>query len=272
MKLDRNIAASQEALPAGAGNADDKRPSVAAIAPRQQSGATRERLPDRRGGYTQKAHVGGHKVYLRTGEYPDGRLGEIFIDMHKEGAAFRSLMNNFAIAVSLGLQYGVRLEEYVDAFTFTRFEPAGLVRGNDRIKNATSILDYIFRELAVSYLGRDDLAHVPRAPDAADVSGLQDLSADAAVSPKPMTLASPGSAEAKDHPSHEAMASSSVTPDVAAKASVAVTSAGEKARRREDARLQGYRGYSCPECGNFTLARNGTCLKCATCGATIGCS
>ena len=272
MKLDRNIAASQEALPAGAGDADDKRPSVAAIAPRQQSGDTRERLPDRRGGYTQKAHVGGHKVYLRTGEYPDGRLGEIFIDMHKEGAAFRSLMNNFAIAVSLGLQYGVPLEEYVDAFTFTRFEPAGLVRGNDRIKNATSILDYIFRELAVSYLGRDDLAHVPRAPDAADVSGLQDLSADAAVSAKPMTLASPGSAEAKDHPSHEATASSSVTPDVAAKASVAVTSAGEKARRREDARLQGYTGNSCPECGNFTLARNGTCLKCATCGATTGCS
>src|SRR5208282_5013089 len=223
MKLDRNIAASQEALTAGAGEADDKRPSVAAIAPRQQSGATRERLPDRRGGYTQKAHVGGHKVYLRTGEYRDGRLGEIFVDMHKEGAAFRSLMNNFAISVSLGLQYGVPLEEYVDAFTFTRFEPAGLVRGNDRIKSATSILDYILRELAVSYLGRDDLAHVPRAPDAADVSGLQDLSA-------------------------------------------------EKARRREDARLQGYTGDSCGDCGNFTLARNGTRLKCGTCGATTGCS
>src|SRR5208337_2402149 len=173
-------------------------------------------------------------------------LGEIFIDMHKEGAAFRSLMNNFAIAVSLGLQYGVPLEEYVDAFTFTRFEPAGLVRGNDRIKNATSILDYIFRDLAVSYLGRDDLAHVPRAPDAADVSGHQDLSADAAVSAKPMTLASPGSAEAKDHPSHEATASSSVTPDVAAKASVAVTSAGEKARRREDARLQATQATPAP--------------------------
>src|SRR6187397_2055628 len=120
----------------------------------------REKLPGRRKGYTQKASVGGHKVYLRTGEYDDGRLGEIFIDMHKEGAAFRSLMNNFAIAISLGLQYGVPLEEYVDAFTFTRFEPAGLVQGNDTIKNATSILDYIFRELAVSYLGRNDLAHV----------------------------------------------------------------------------------------------------------------
>ena len=120
----------------------------------------RERMPDRRKGYTQKAVVGGHKVYLRTGEYDDGRLGEIFIDMHKEGAALRSIINNFAIAVSLGLQYGVPLEEYVDAFTFTRFEPSGPVQGNDSIKYATSMLDYIFRELAVSYLERFDLAHV----------------------------------------------------------------------------------------------------------------
>ena len=120
----------------------------------------RERMPDRRKGYTQKAVVGGHKVYLRTGEYDDGRLGEIFIDMHKEGAALRSLLNNFAIAVSLGLQYGVPLDEYVDAFTFTRFEPSGPVQGNDSIKYATSILDYVFRELAVSYMARFDLAHV----------------------------------------------------------------------------------------------------------------
>ena len=120
----------------------------------------RERMPDRRKGYTQKAVVGGHKVYLRTGEYEDGRLGEIFIDMHKEGAALRSLLNNFAIAISLGLQYGVPLEEYVDAFTFTRFEPQGPVQGNDSIKYATSILDYVFRELAISYMERFDLAHV----------------------------------------------------------------------------------------------------------------
>ncbi|CAN7707686.1 vitamin B12-dependent ribonucleotide reductase [Rhizobium sp. LjRoot98] len=120
----------------------------------------REKLPNRRQGYTQKAIVGGHKVYLRTGEFGDGRLGEIFIDMHKEGAAFRAMMNNFAIAISLGLQYGVPLEEYVEAFTFTKFEPAGMVQGNDAIKNATSILDYVFRELAVSYLNRHDLAHV----------------------------------------------------------------------------------------------------------------
>jgi ribonucleoside-diphosphate reductase alpha chain len=120
----------------------------------------REKLPNRRKGYTQKAVIGGHKVYLRTGEFDDGRLGEIFIDMHKEGAAFRAMMNNFAIAISLGLQYGVPLEEYVEAFTFTKFEPAGMVIGNDAIKNATSILDYVFRELAVSYLSRHDLAHV----------------------------------------------------------------------------------------------------------------
>ena len=122
--------------------------------------AQRTRLPDRRKGYIQKATVGGHKVYLHTGEFDDGSLGEIFIDMHKEGAAFRSLMNNFAIAVSLGLQYGVPLDEYVDAFVFTRFEPAGEVTGNDRIAKATSILDYIFRELAISYLAREDLAEV----------------------------------------------------------------------------------------------------------------
>ena len=133
---------------------------VERIVEREVAAPSASKLPNRRKGYTQKAIVGGHKVYLRTGEYEDGRLGEIFIDMHKEGAAFRSLMNNFAIAISIGLQYGVPLEEFVEAFTFTRFEPSGLVEGNDAIKMATSILDYIFRELAISYLGRNDLAHV----------------------------------------------------------------------------------------------------------------
>jgi len=126
----------------------------------EPSSETRRRLPDRRKGYIQKAVVGGHKVYLHTGEFDNGELGEIFIDMHKEGAAFRSLMNNFAIAISIGLQYGVPLEEFVDAFLFTRFDPAGDVQGNDRVRRATSILDYIFRELAVSYLGRSDLAQI----------------------------------------------------------------------------------------------------------------
>ncbi len=137
---------------------------------------SRRKLPDRRKGYIQKASVGGHKVYLHTGEYEDGELGEIFIDMHKEGAAFRSLMNNFAIAVSLGLQYGVPLDEFVDAFVFTRFEPAGQVAGNDRVRSATSILDYLFRELGVSYLGRDDLATSD--PDALDADGLGGGAAD----------------------------------------------------------------------------------------------
>ncbi|HWU48254.1 MAG TPA: ribonucleoside-diphosphate reductase [Asticcacaulis sp.] len=130
----------------------------------------RTKLPDRRKGYIQKAGVGGHKVYIHTGEYEDGSLGEIFIDMHKEGAAFRSLMNNFAIAISIGLQYGVPLDEFVDAFVFTRFEPAGPVTGNDRVKSATSILDYIFRELAISYLDRDDLANAD--PEALNADGL----------------------------------------------------------------------------------------------------
>ncbi len=139
---------------------------VEKIVERVQVIRERERLPSRRKGYTQKAVVGGHKIYLRTGEYDDGRIGEIFVDMHKEGATLRSLLNNFAIAISLGLQYGVPLEEYVEAFTFTRFEPAGPVQGNDAIKNATSILDYVFRELAISYLGRYDMAHVdPREAD-----------------------------------------------------------------------------------------------------------
>ena len=139
------------------------RPDPIAVAERIVKQVIREgerrRLPHRRRGYTQKAIVGGHKVYLRTGEFEDGGLGEIFIDMHKEGASFRSLMNNFAISISIGLQYGVPLDEYVDAFTFTRFEPAGMVVNNDAIKMSTSILDYIFRELAISYLGRSDLAH-----------------------------------------------------------------------------------------------------------------
>ncbi|MEL7447037.1 MAG: hypothetical protein AAGK02_14715, partial [Pseudomonadota bacterium] len=148
MKQVQALAAERASIPSSVGDAPDH----------SDDPASRSRLPDRRKGYIQKATVGGHKVYLHTGEFDDGSLGEIFLDMHKEGAAFRSLMNNFAIAISIGLQYGVPLDEYVDAFVFTRFEPAGEVTGNDRITKATSILDYIFRELAVSYLGREDLA------------------------------------------------------------------------------------------------------------------
>ena len=121
----------------------------------------RSKMPDRRKGYIQKVTIGDHKIYLHTGEYDDGKVGEIFIDMNKEGELVKALMNNFAIAISLGLQYGVPLDEFVDAFIETKFEPSGEIKGNDRILNASSILDYIFRELAISYLGREDLAHTP---------------------------------------------------------------------------------------------------------------
>ncbi|MBO0741659.1 MAG: vitamin B12-dependent ribonucleotide reductase, partial [Hyphomicrobiaceae bacterium] len=302
----------------------------------------REKLPNRRKSYTQKATVGGHKVYLHTGEYEDGRLGEIFIDMHKEGAAFRSLMNNFAIAISLGLQYGVPLEEYVDAFTFTRFEPAGLVQGNDTIKNATSILDYIFRELAVSYLGRNDLAHVdaseiantglgssdqeleeqaapaaryvsrgllrgqesrvlalrsttgaiavaeaevdPASPVANLQAGLrQELAAAFGVPEKARMEAamthlgalqkelSVGLAKPKAEASIEEIARQ-LQSQLSARAKSRLAKENFAADLRAEAKVKGYEGESCRECGNFTLVRNGTCLKCDTCGGTSGCS
>ncbi len=135
----------------------------------------RFRMPDRRKGYIQKASIGEHKVYLHTGEYNDGKIGEIFIDTNKEGELVKALMNNFAIAISLGLQYGVPLDEFVDAFIDTKFEPSGKVEGNDRILSATSILDYVFRELAISYLGKEDLAHTP---SIASTAGTDELSTD----------------------------------------------------------------------------------------------
>jgi ribonucleoside-diphosphate reductase alpha chain len=256
----------------------------------------REKLPDRRKGYTQKAVVGGHKVYLRTGEYQDGRLGEIFIDMHKEGAAFRSLMNNFAIAISLGLQYGVPLEEYVEAFTFVRFEPAGLVQGNDAIKNATSILDYIFRELAISYLGRNDLAHIaPEDIGNTILGGGVDQDKARAGAPPAASVISNGLLRSKpgdklmllrgqpgEAPAVKAAGGSQASGlvqgatalkgELADPASLALGAADSVAEKRAEARMKGYVGEACPECGNFTMIRNGTCLKCDTCGATTGCS
>ncbi|MEP5518029.1 MAG: vitamin B12-dependent ribonucleotide reductase [Bauldia litoralis] len=309
----------------------------------------REKIPNRRTGYTQKAIVGGHKVYLHTGEYADGRLGEIFIDMHKEGAAFRAMMNNFAIAISLGLQYGVPLEEYVEAFTFTRFEPAGFVQGNDTIKNATSILDYVFRELAISYLGRHDLAHInpddlgattlgegvsqgrPPSPESAVSHGLVrgrrnfalvDKPAEtAAAGPAPRASGGSGSAATTaaaprvsgdpapataapatrttataggtiravgSAPSGGSMArvasavraladeqpatASGLAPSPHARVAPQADAKALEAERSAAARLRGYLGDACGECGNFTLVRNGTCLKCDTCGSTTGCS
>ena len=239
----------------------------------------RGRLPQRRKGYTQKAIVGGHKVYVRTGEYDDGRLGEIFIDMHKEGAALRAMMNNFAIAVSVGLQYGVPLEEFVEAFTFTKFEPAGLVQGNDSIKNATSILDYIFRELAVSYLGRHDLAHVEPSDFGFDTLGRGED--DAAVK----QFVSPGFVRSKLPPNVVLMQQASPAHALQMRAGEAVAGSAALAvaiadgggfappmDRRTEARLKGYEGDMCGECGNYTMVRNGTCLKCETCGGTSGCS
>jgi ribonucleoside-diphosphate reductase alpha chain len=265
----------------------------------------REKLPGRRKGYTQKAVVGGHKVYLRTGEYEDGRLGEVFIDMHKEGAAFRSLMNNFAIAISIGLQYGVPLDEYVDAFTFTRFEPSGMVEGNDAIKMATSILDYIFRELAISYLGRTDLAHAEPADLAPDTVGRgtgdatrtndEALAAVERVTSRGFvrnnlvvftgglteTAKANGTtgyhahadAHGHDHGGHDHGLATTTTRTTAVAVSQQVVEAVDaKFDRIREARMKGYEGDSCPECGNFTLVRNGTCLKCDTCGGTTGCS
>ena len=235
--------------------------------------AKRRRMPDRRVGYTQKAVIGGHKVYLRTGEYDDKSLGEIFIDMHKEGAAFRSLMNNFAIAVSLGLQHGVPLEEYVDAFTFTRFEPNGPVVGHANIKMATSILDYIFRELAVSYLGRYDLAQV------------QPSQALDAMGPEPEYVGEEDSGEVH-YAAPVAIAPRASSPSAAALVTRvpepvgAVASAPSSgpvkgqivAAKAREAIAKGYSGDACTQCGQFTLVRNGTCLKCDSCGTTSGCS
>ncbi|MDA8882044.1 vitamin B12-dependent ribonucleotide reductase [Alphaproteobacteria bacterium] len=242
----------------------------------------RERLPHRRKGYTQKASVGGHKVYLRTGEYEDGRLGEIFIDMHKEGAAFRSLMNNFAIAVSIGLQYGVPLEEFVEAFTFTRFEPQGIVTGNDAIKMSTSILDYTFRELAISYLDRHDLGHVSMADLEMDTTGggeaqsalVNRVTSRGFIRKQGLVVYSSGAGQAASAVATAAPeAATSLKPAPAeATAIAAVMGAASVTDQIQQARMQGYEGESCPECQNFTLVRNGTCLKCNTCGSTTGCS
>ncbi len=250
--------------------------------------ARRRRLPDRRTGYTQKGIIGGHKLYLRTGEYADGTLGEIFLDMHKEGAAFRSLMNCFAIAISLGLQHGVPLEEYVEAFVFTRFEPNGPVKLNDRIKMSTSIIDYIFRELAVTYLSRHDLAQVKEEDlrmDSvqADESDLEEADsepadsqslASSAISPEVFPARQSNGVRGNGHGNGHGNGSvahklelkrETVTYTATATATAASTD-------REVARLQGYEGDPCQNCKEFKLVRNGTCLKCMGCGATSGCS
>lgn len=232
--------------------------------------AKRRKLPFRRKGYTQKAKIGTHSVYLRTGEYENGQLGEIFIDMHKEGAAFRSLMNCFAIAISLGLQHGVPLDEFVDAFVYTRFEPNGIVIGNPNIKMSTSIIDYLFRELAVTYLGRNDLSHIEnnsefqRSPiDAiSKLEGDTDFDEEEIYSERIIEEQSP----AKET-SPPVLTSSPQGSGI--KISGVQISTMEKIK---EAKLKGYTGDICTTCGSTTMVRNGTCLKCMTCGETSGCS
>lgn len=227
--------------------------------------ANRRKLPSRRSGYTQKASINQNNIYLRTGEYADGSLGEIFIDMHKEGASFRSLMNCFAIAVSLGLQHGVPLEEYVDAFVFTRFEPSGPVSDHGTIKFATSIIDYIFRELGITYLGKTELVHV----------NPEDLPQDQNLDNEFCVPYLPGYEGRRM--SHLHSSTTPATPLSGEHSAVQgnTASTASNYRQRDDrriARLKGYEGDPCPECGNFTMLRNGTCLKCDSCGATSGCS
>ncbi len=238
----------------------------------------RDKLPHRRKGYTQKATVGGHKVYLRTGEYESGKLGEIFVDMHKEGAAFRSLMNNFAIAVSIGLQYGVPLEEYVEAFTFTRFEPQGMVTGNDTIKMSTSILDYIFRELAISYLDRNDLGHV--GPEDLESSttgsgGHKNLISEKVASRgfvrRELKVVSGGNNNVTMMPQTTSLKEDTIN-EPNQEDTVVINNQAPNLAQEIEAKIKGYEGEACGECGNFTLVRNGTCMKCNTCGATSGCS
>ncbi len=272
--------------------------------------AKRRKLPHRRGGYTQKAVVGGHKIYLRTGEYSDGSLGEIFLDMHREGAAFRALMNSFAIAISLGLQHGVPLEEYIEAFLFSRFEPNGMVQGNRAIKRATSIIDYIFRELAITYLDRNDLAHVSEedlrhdalgSPSDETVEyeeeeavshgingsrGYDDIQSDHVSRLKDSNMTdgngSNGNPGGNGHGGTiqvEATNATTAQKETVLEYVATATTVGENRISGQQlkheirtARLMGYEGDMCGECGQFTMVRNGTCLKCDTCGATSGCS
>ena len=214
----------------------------------------RRKLPERRKGYIQKATIGGHKVYLHTGEYDDGELGEIFLDMHKEGAAFRSLMNNFAISISIGLQYGVPLDEFVEAFVYTRFEPAGTVTGNDSIRSATSILDYIFRELAVSYLDRQDLANGD--PDALNADGLGGGLKDSTLPEEPQPL--PASKYISKGFSRGAAGDNLIVLPLSG------------VQRRKDFPALEAAPDMCPDCGELTLVRRGGVLTCQACGGASG--
>ena len=286
-----------------AGRRRSRRPSRCRIAEKivHRYIARRRRLPDRRAGYTQKARIGNHKIYLRTGEYEDGTLGEIFIDMHKEGAAFRSMTNCFAIAVSLGLQHGVPLEEFVDAFLFTRFEPNGIVQGNPHIKMTTSIIDYIFRELAITYLGRHDLAHVAArrparrrpAPTTSRTSTARKSSPSGSwtrraaggwrsrsrttSAPARRTAPTPSTGDGQPKPQNGSSAKPTsggyaATPAAKATAGDRPPAAGTLTRGPDQAGAsQGLRRRPLLRVRPAHLVRSGACAKCDTCGETSGC-
>jgi ribonucleoside-diphosphate reductase alpha chain len=233
--------------------------------------AKRRRLPDRRSGYTQKAKINGQSVYIRTGEYDNGQIGEIFIDMHREGASFRSLLNCFAISISLGLQHGVPLEEFVDAFVFTRFEPSGLVTGNDKIKMSTSVIDYIFRELAVTYLGRNDLSHVSSDEINTKAShGIVKKLSDPEFVSEELVSERLVELDKGNLDSYNYSLTSSTTKTK--EKTITSQSMDSMTSKVKQAIENGYTGDICPECQSVTMVRNGTCLKCMTCGATTGCS
>ena len=217
----------------------------------------RVRLPKRRGGFTQEARVSGHKIFLRTGEYEDGSIGEIFIDMHKEGASFRSLMNCFAISVSMGLQHGVPLDSYIDQFTFTRFEPGGIVEGHPNIKFSTSMIDYVFRVLAVEYQKRYDLAQVPPKEVQTELLNATDVGTAKMVEESPQGEV-PGIVEAEQ-------VTFGFDDDQAA--------APQGAGNVLSAQLGEMMGDApvCDKCGNITV-RNGACYRCLNCGNSMGCS
>jgi ribonucleoside-diphosphate reductase alpha chain len=225
--------------------------------------AERRRLPKRRHGYVREATVGGHKVYIRTGEFDDGSLGEIFIDMYKEGASFKGLLNCFAVLTSKALQYGVPLDELVDTFTFTRFEPAGFVEGHEAIKNATSILDYIFRTLGYDYLQRTDFVHVTGA----------DSKPAALTSKEESTEASPVQAVAQPvAPSHDAEITPAATFNEVMEAVSSHSEADGTKLKTLDPKNMGYTGESCSKCQSTQVVRNGACTMCLNCGTTTGCS
>ncbi|MEJ2193446.1 MAG: hypothetical protein P8X73_01135 [Ignavibacteriaceae bacterium] len=235
--------------------------------------AKRRRLPDRRTGYTQKAKINGQSVYIRTGEYDNGQIGEIFIDMHREGAAFRSLLNCFAISISLGLQHGVPLEEFVDAFVFSRFEPSGIVTGNEKIKMATSVIDYIFRELAVTYMGRYDLAHIePEEVKSKASAGIVKKLAEIEPDFVDEEVISERLVDLDKNRTKNSYNYGLETANIQSQQQVVAQEKRTMSTQIKQARQRGYTGDICPECHSMTMTRNGTCLKCITCGSTTGCS